>query len=435
MSEDSVWGASRGYSYLVLQPGQLLVEFNGNPEAKKIVVELADGLLAHRRKNANGDFALPTEIQFKSDKDTTATRSYFPWPLFWTAYKWTGERRYLDPIFDLGMSTVLSINPNTLDLLELRKEWTPRIVSSMPDLSDKKAVQEYLAGLWATEYRTGSNNHFLWQVTGDKKYLEQMYALESAECAETDFINTEGSLWIDRVGVPNVDLQRARLGGVALIRNGTVPGHVVSWKFAAPANDQSVAILIPDATATSFKVIAYNLDVVPVHASMTGWNIEPGEWEITQGLDTKGADVADQMIESRTAKFERSRSLELTFAPRATTILTLKLKKSGTPYWQRSDLGITREDVQVNGSEIKVRVHSLGAVASPEVNVSFRDANGKVVATSRLKPIAAPLDLLPKTEDVVLTLPEGVSAKDGTIEIDPEHGIEEITLLNNMVKL
>jgi hypothetical protein len=40
-------------------------------------------------------------------------------------------------------------------------------------------------------------------------------------------------------------LQRARLGGIALVRNHEFPGHAVSWKFAAPANDQSVAILIP----------------------------------------------------------------------------------------------------------------------------------------------------------------------------------------------
>ena len=48
------------------------------------------------------------------------------------------------------------------------------------------------------------------------------------------------------------------LGGVALVRNNEFPGHVVSWRFTPPAYDQSVAILVPDAAPTGFKVIAYN---------------------------------------------------------------------------------------------------------------------------------------------------------------------------------
>ena len=183
-------------------------------------------------------------------------------------------------------------------------------------------------------------------------------------------------MWIDRVGVPYAELQRARLGGVALLRNELYPGHTVSWRFAAPANDQSVAILIPDATPTSFKVIAYNLETVPVHATMTGWNIDPGVWEITQGLDTNNDDTADEALESRTAPFERSRSLDLIFAPRATTVLTFKLKTPGVPYWQRPDLGISRDDITIGMDALLVKVHSLGSVPAPETPIVFRTADG-----------------------------------------------------------
>ena len=50
MAKDDPWGCAKAYSYLVLQPGQLLVDYNGNPAAKKILLELADGFLAHRKK-------------------------------------------------------------------------------------------------------------------------------------------------------------------------------------------------------------------------------------------------------------------------------------------------------------------------------------------------------------------------------------------------
>ena len=67
------------------------------------------------------------------------------------------------------------------------------------------------------------------------------------------------------------------------MRNYCYPGNAVSWRFDAPANDQSVAILVPEATPDHVKIIAYNLDPVPVKAHMTGWEIDPGQWTMTQG--------------------------------------------------------------------------------------------------------------------------------------------------------
>jgi hypothetical protein len=278
-------------------------------------------------------------------------------------------------------------------------------------------------------------NHFKWQVSGDKKYLEQLYTAQIEECQLLEYIDTVGHLWIDRVGMPYSELQRARLGGIALSRGNTVPGHTVGWSFRAPANEQSLAILIPDATATSFKVIAYNLDQLPVHAALTGWHIDPGVWEVTQGIDTNGDDVANEAMQTRNVPFERTKSLDFTFPARATTVLTFKLKTPGKPYWQRPDLGLSREDVAVDGRNVHVKVHSLGSVGAPATTVAFRDAAGRVVATAPVTSLAAPVDLVPKTLDVNLTLPEGVSISGGSVEIDPDHQLEEITQLNNRVSL
>ena len=49
--------------------------------------------------------------------ELAATRAYLPWPLFWSAWRWTGERRYLDPIFDGGVPALKSVNANVLDML------------------------------------------------------------------------------------------------------------------------------------------------------------------------------------------------------------------------------------------------------------------------------------------------------------------------------
>ncbi len=435
MSEDGVWGSSRGYSYLVLQPAELLVDFNGNPSARKTIVELADGQLAHRQKNAKGQFEMPAGIQYQTDENIKLAKALFPWPLYWSAWKCTGEARYLDPIFDGGAGAITTVNANLLDLAGLRPAWSQRIVAAAEDFTAPAQVRDYLEKSRSSEYRNPATSFLAWQVTGDNRYLERLYAVQIGEANLLNYINTEGSLWIDRVGVHHADLQRARLGGIALVRNGTYPGNVVSWQFRAPASEQSLAILIPDATTTAFKVIAYNLDGLPVHATLTGWNIDPGQWEISQGLDTTGKDVADTALETRTALFERSRSVDLTFAPRATTILTFKLKTPGTPYWQRPDLGIDVNDVKVDGRSVSVRVHSLGSVAAPASTIAIRSRDGRIVATAAVPPIAAPVDLLPKSVDVRLNLPAVASLDGASVELDPEHQIEEITTANNVIKL
>jgi hypothetical protein len=432
-AEDGPWGWAKPYSYLVCQVPQLLVDFNGNPAAKKIQLELTDGLIAHHHVDQNGRGSLPTAIHFADDREGDYGRGYFPWHMFWGAWKWTGDKKYLTPILESG--SAMAVNANVLDILDLRKDWE---TSNAPTEGGRRNPNAAAVrpGDRAAGLRDSSSEHFVWQIDGDKSHLERLYAQQIESCAVNEYIETEGSLWIDRVGAPTTELQRARLGGVALIRNYLYPGHEVSWKFAAPADDQSVAILVPDATPTAFKVITYNLETWPVHASMTGWNIDPGVWEITQGIDTTNHDVADQSRTTREEKFERSSSLEFTLPPRATTVLTLKLKTPGKPYWSRPDLGFTREDVVLSTSAdaLFVKVHSLGAVGSPATTVALRNSDGKIVATAAVPALEAPIDLAPKIADVTIKLPPQTNLSGATIEIDPDDTLGEITRMNNLVK-
>ncbi len=437
IAEDEPWGYAKAYSYLLLQPPQLLVDYNGSPATKKFLLELADGLLAHRHQDATGAYVLPTAINFKTDANSDATRRYFPWPLLWSSWKWTGEQRYLQPIFDGGSAALTAINANALDLLDVREQVGADILQGGHGraLEGKRGVADGRGSSRTNSDRSTQGGHFTWQLSGKKTALESLYARQIEDMDLGEYINTEGSLWIDRVSVPTNELQRARLGGVALARNATFPGHAVSWKFHEPATAESLAILIPDATATAFKVIAYNLDAAPVRATMTGWNIDPGIWEITQGIDTNDDDVVDGAVETRAVPLERSRSIELTFAPRATTVLTFKLKTPGMPYWQRPDLGIDRQDVTVQDGKVRVTVHCVGSVASTPTDIVLRDRDGKVIATEKIPAIAAPLDLLPKTLTLEMRLPPDQSTVGCSIEIDPAHAIEEITTMNNVVKL
>jgi catechol 2,3-dioxygenase-like lactoylglutathione lyase family enzyme len=167
---------------------------------------------------------------------------------------------------------------------------------------------------------------------------------------------------------------------------------------------------------------------------MTAWNIEPGTWEITQGIDSDGDENADTAVTKQVISLERTGSLPVVFPPRRTTVLTLKLQSKSIPSARRPDLGIGTEDILLHGNEIRVKVHSLGSEASPPAMMALVENDG-VLASAPVPAIEAPLDLIPRTADVSLAVPAGADLHNCGIQLDPEHKLTEITRLNNRVDL
>ena len=429
MALEEPWGATNTASYLIVHPGMLLVDFNGSPVPKKYMLELADGVLAHRQVDDAGRVTRPKVIRFADDAGSDFGADYAgPSFLLWAAWKWTDEERYLQPLLDNDMAGLREVNANVLEVLKRQK------VSPEPLRRNRTKPDEPHRWMYARP-AVPRDDLVHWQLSNDVKYLEKIYAGQLEAAALLEYVNTEGSLWSDRVGLPTAELQYTRLGGLALIRGALQPGHVVGWEFAAPATEQSVGILIPDASPTAFTVIAHNLETTPVRARMTGWNIDPGRWEIVQGVDSDNDHLADQSKKNRSEIFERSRSLDLEFPPRATTVVKLTLKSPGTPYWSRPDLGLDPEDVTFRDGSLRVRIHSLGAVQSSPTSVGLRGREGQLVASAPIPAIPAPLDLRPRTVEVLIPLKDGIRPQGGRIEIDPEHQHEEITRANNLVEV
>jgi hypothetical protein len=444
MATEEPWGWSKPSSILVLHPALMLVRFNGNPEMKKVVTELADGFLAHRRKGEDGRYRLNAAIRFDDDRDTPWLRGSVL-PVFWAAWRWTGDAKYLQPFKDEGPRSLDSMTADGLDLLNLRDEWGKDVVAAAqpgaagrrPNLPPQNASGTNTARAPITPPPNYAAMHFAWQLTGEKRYLETLYAAQLEASAIREYMNTEGSMWIDRVEVPYAELQRARLGGVALTRNSLYPGNAVSWKFDAPGDEEKVAILIPKATPDALKIVVYNMSNSSIRADMVSWDLEPGLWEISvsAGLDDDPQDRGGSEVLSVRQELERGGAAPLIFSPRATTIFELKLVERGTPYWSRPDLGIGRDDVALRGRKVTVTVHSLGAVDTRPATLALVDASGKVLTTVAIPALKAPADLLPKTVTLTLDVPAGARLVGAGVRIDPDPTTKEITLINNRVKL
>ena len=439
IAEEEPWGYSKPSSILVLHPGIMLVEYNGNPEMRKTIIELADGFLAHRRKDAGGRASLSMAIRFADDAEAPNNRGSVL-PVLWSAWKWTGDEKYLAPFRDDGARALDSIPSNALDELNLRATWGNELVTAIKSGAGNQSSRTNGDAPNSQRLNTPpppnfGGLHFAWQTTGNTQFLETLYAGQIETSALRDYMNKEGSMWIDRVDVPNGELQRARLGGVALVRGSLYPGHAVSWTFAAPATDEDVAILIPESTPQSLKVIAYNLSSAPVTANLIPWNLDPGQWEVTQGTSANSQEFTTAAAETKRVELERDRPLSITLAPGVNTIVTLKLISKGTPYWNRPDLGIGKDDVVIQERKITVTVHSLGAIDVVATKLALMDANGKMIASVPVPALKAPLDLMPKTIKVTLTVPAGASLKGGSVILDPDATMREITRSNNQVRV
>ena len=412
------WEWQRDQSVLVMHPALLMGHFNADPTAKKYVLGVADGLLAH----AKPDGSLPDEINWRTDEAKGVLPVNTPaMQLLMGAARLSGDAKYLAPILAAeakgGTRALTEFNENLLDALGKRDAWSAEAV--------KRG-----AGSGASNF----DRYLAWQADGDKRYLEALYGEEIRAANQRMYMMTEGHWWSDRVEIPSELLQRSRLGGVALKRNWIWPGNTVSWRFDRPEAAEQVAILVPGATPTHFKVIAFNTADRPVSAAMTGWNVTAGDWTMTAGTDADGDDKADAPRTS-TVPLEKSAAVPVTFAAHATTVLTFDLAKAGPPTETRPDLGIGADDIRRKGRQIFVTIHSLGALDAPAGSVVLEDAAGKLLARAALPPLKAPVDLKPKTAVVTLTLPTGADPRGARVRVALPDGVREVTQLNNVVPL
>ncbi|MCX6334445.1 MAG: hypothetical protein NT092_09090, partial [Bacteroidia bacterium] len=368
------WQWSVARSYNVLQTSFLTTRYNGNPKLQKMITEIADGLLYHVH---NG--RVTTEINFSTDAENRSGSMFGEAPnsVFYAAWQITGDKKYLEVI--------------------PQKDPALRVF--------------------------------------DKERLAKRYTEEITNLGVREYINTEGSPWIDRTSPYNPIIQEDRLGGTALLRlNVLYPQNFVSWKFNAPANFESVAIFLSKASPESLNIIAYNLDLIPVNTDMTVWDVKPGQWRIHQGIDTNDDQQIDSGATERIVELNRGELLNIVFAPRKYNIVSMELVRPAEKgYWERPDLGIGPDDIKISGEMVTVRVHSLGAVDTPATTLELRDAMGKLVVTAQVPPLEAPLDLKPKWTDISFTVAEGTDLSHGSVKVDPMGKIQQITRRNTIV--
>ena len=433
IDRDGNLGRQYPYSFLITHPGMLLVEYNGAPQIKSLLLNSLNSWLAHGKRGASGIWSYPQEIEWDTDQGygtgvDNAVHS------FWAAYKWTGDTKYLRPIEPAGLATgslsnLFAVNADALAQIPGGHELAKAIAAGKVT-TDSTHYDQNIGS-------TGDDriaDYVRWQETGDNDILAKLYADDVRQDMHRMYFLTEAEAWSDRVAVPSDLLQRARMGGVAHLRNRYYPGNLVSWRFSGPDLAQQVGILIPHGNPDRFRVIAYNLSDQPITASMIGGELKPGLWQIRSGVDGNGDNQADSFGPTQTVRLEKGLGTELVFPPHQTIVYDFDLAQPGDDPATRPDIGISIDDLRRRGERLIARVHSLGAKPTPPGLITVNGPNGKQLAQAHFAGLEPPVDLQPKTEDVSLRLPVGTPRGGLTVTLTLDGGIREVTKANNQVR-
>jgi len=403
---DEQWAWQKPYGFVILHTPVLLGVYNADPSARRLVTGIVDGLLAHGKQDADGLWHYPNDIGWNHDTERAGDGGGATLPLqsAWAAWRFTGDDKYLRPLLGRvgkgNLGVLAEINENAVTVLGRRKHWQDNLLKSAAGGNDFARFEA-------------------WNGSGDKAWLEALNAAGIADKSQHMYMYTQGHWWTDRVDAPNEFLQRERLGGIALKRNQTYPGNAVSWRFADPEAAVQVAILVRDATPERFTVEAYNTTATDQRAEMGTWNVTAGTWTMTQG----GV--------SHEVEIERGGMVPIVFQPGETGAIAFALKaKAAVQPEHRPDLGIGADDVVRKGNRVSVTVHSLGSVPAPGGTATLETADGTVLASAPIPPLAAPLDLVARTARVTLTVPPGAPR---ALRVRVSTGAPEVTRRNDVV--
>ncbi len=379
VGREEPWNVSTAESYLFCGPTLLLALYSRNPRALKLILELADALCAHFYDGKNHThICFDTGVDREEDPRAVAN-------LLNAAYLLTKDEKYLTPLRGENWETLFADtklpNAEAFDRL--------KVVNTNAEANEKMALREY--------------------------------------------INTEGFTWADCVSLDIRDAEVQRLGGLMADYGHQLPMNPVTWSFEDDNEVLNVGIVLPKSSETGFKAVLFNVSGHPVKADIVGNRVKAGVWRLKQGIDANGGQKMTDITRNDTVYFENYEKVRVVIPPKQDVIIEMNLEKPSLPYDMRPDLAISKEDIKVSGGEVRVTVHSIGAVASPETDIVLINPEGKEVKRERIPALSAPDDLYPKTAEIVF---KSAGQKTGwKVVIDPDNTLFEITRVNNTVEL
>lgn len=182
--------------------------------------------------------------------------------IFWVVWCWSGDDKYfkvLDYCVECGgLGVFFNLGENYVEVLGCGVQWNLCFIVDVDGGS------------------IGFFSLMVWQVIGDKRYLEVLYVDGIQVKVQCEYMNIEGYWWFDCVEVFSEFLQCVCLGGIVFKCNQSWLGYIVSWCFVQLDVVEQVVLLVYVLLLDWFKVIVYNLGKWVVEVDMIIWNVIVG---------------------------------------------------------------------------------------------------------------------------------------------------------------
>ena len=398
---------------LMLHPCFEVAWYNGSPKVIQFLREWADGWLDHQQP---GKYATMVDVKKEEAVETTGRPLYGGYGgqssahnfLYWL----TGDIKYIRPF---------------MDFFEKGKDnWSAR--KFVPELWHRGALDGLQEGARNSVLQ---GNHVTQALAlGDKQPLLDALKADIAELQRFRTMYTDAEVFTDRVFLYAItNAAQCYTGGYAT-RNKYNHTHAASWEGFGT----DYAALVLRARRDHFKTLVYNFREEPMTGKVRLWTLDHGRYRLTFGPDADGDDNMDQVTGEESIEISRATPVELTLPPKTVVLLDLQQTEKLDDIWARPDLAVAAREVEFKDGAITGIVHNIGGKNAPAFTIALTDTQGKVRATQKLGPSAAPLDLDPKRtsfrfENV------GNSVEGWRVVVDPDDEIPEVFEGNNTCRL
>jgi len=273
-----------------------------------------------------------------------------------------------------------------------------------------------------------------YRASGDLGYLVQSYRQACLFVNNQEWLYTVAQPSTDRIPLPRTSMIRARLGALSVTRGAGGcfwPRHALSYVKGS----EQVAALVTRNTdkdlACRFHCFAEEEHALQVRV----WRLLPGRYKVTLSRDKDGDGVPEEALSEREMAIERGALIDLRLPPRQGSILTFEPVDVREPQYDLPDPAICAQDVCLEyGDHLHITVHNVGTQPVKDLLVRVSDGNTGTVLGERVVPsIAAPLDLMPKTELIEIQNANAVTKGSIIIELDPEGRHPDLNRFNNRV--
>ncbi|MBT3380542.1 MAG: hypothetical protein HN742_00170 [Lentisphaerae bacterium] len=337
----------------------------------------------------------------------------------------TGDPRYrsLTPYWTGGKGPGGSFmrGSNYTPALELidRQKWREQLIAWAREAQTQYPTSDRISGAARERY-------MLWEVTGDEAAAYEALEAGIRNLRLTYDAYTWGEPINDRIWATDLPLVMMMQGEISHHRNQLWPRHYVSYEGFS-----DLTAWVRRRSNTALTVWVYSFAQEAEAGAVRVWRTEHGNYRVSFGPDTDG-DEEPENPSIQQLELHRSAEVPLVLPPRKLMALTITQTSRGDgDYWQRPDLALARDTIEIAEGAIEAWVHNLGSGIARNVLVQLQDASGKMLEQTTIAALDAPVDCIPRKTRVRFTNVPGAQR----IAVDPQRGVPELNQANNVVTL